>query len=412
MGPGIEVYAKAARSSNIYDYSLMLNDQHTKYLDLSFILAGSKITLKTLNPLFPFSFTTIYGSDENGAKVEGEFCWDVENPQTNTIAAALTLRTDELKLKVHHPKKMIEIHGTYQQKSDSIKTSIKCTLDDLKPVGYEIKLKRESKDNLYNVVGKLFTPYDRYLLKGEANLDDTFTYGTAKVDYEQTAFNYKTTISCFENEMKMTAESSVFGREMIYSLKHKLNKGNTLFYGKQFIQLPFNRLGSFTNELEVTSNKHESGKQYMVVYRGEGSRLYDAEATFEVIHADDEVSAHINLEAFNFFGKPYTYNFMGKYEDNGATKTVRISSPNLMLLEGTFQSMESGYKTGIKGSRMNKEFLNSSLVVDRDPGYIQFSAGPRQDNQLVNIRADMSDLLSARLYVQPQIVNYAYALAY
>merc|ERR1719187_1865783 len=168
----------------------------------------------------------------------------------------------------------------------------------------------------------------------------------------------------------------------------------------------------FTHELDISEEKLSSGAKYVVMLRGEGSSLYDGELTLTALYQPALISADLKVEAYNFFEKKFAGHYIAKYEDSGVTKKVTVASPNQFLLEGTYQPLEDGFKTGLKGTQNNKEILNSSLVVDNNPGFVHFSAGPRQDNQLVNVRGDMTDLLSAKVYVQPQIVNYIYQLAY
>jgi len=195
-------------------------------------------------------------------------------------------------------------------------------------------------------------------------------------------------------------------------LSNGLNEDNTLLYVKEFVQPPVNHLGSFTHELQISTENVEVGKKYVVVVRGEGSSLYDGEVTLTALYQPALISADIKVEAYNFFENKFSGHYIAKYEDNGITKKVTITSPNQFLLESSYQPLEDGFKTGLKGSMKNKEVVNSSLVVDNNPGFVHFSAGPRQDNQLINVRGDMGDLLSAKLYIQPQIVHYIYQLAY
>merc|ERR1719228_213752 len=409
-----EIKASFFNAEHNYEYTLKVNDHSNTFVDVSFILSEERLALTTLNPLFPFSLTAKFSKDNRGLGIEGEFCWDMENPMSNTIAASLILRKNELKLKVHHPETLVEIYGLYKLTKNSLKHKITCTLGGYKPAGYEIKLRRQNSEseNKYFVDGKLMSPYDTYSLSGESNFHPMLEHFTVKLGYHQTDFDFTTVVACNSNETSLKAMSSVFPRDLIYSLQYKINEDNTLFYIKEFVQPPVHDIGTFMHELDISEEKLSSGAKYVVMLRGEGSSLYDGELTLTALYQPTLISADVKLEAYNFFEKKFAGHYIAKYEDTGVTKKLALSSPNQSLIEGSFQPLEDGFKTGLKASMNNKEVINSSFVLDNNPGFVHFSAGPRQDNQLINIRGDMEDLLSAKVYVQPQIVNYIYSLAY
>merc|ERR1712121_253895 len=240
-------------------------------------------------------------------------------------------------------------------------------------------------------------------LIGDVTFDPTYTYYTSTWDYSQKDFHHNIVVSRSKGEMKMHLKNSMLEEDIIVSVQYKMNEDNKVLYVKEFAQLPV--IGSQTHELDITEEKVELGSIYTILLRGDGTR-YDGEINLRVAYQSNLISADVHLEVYNFFGEPYTGSFGFSIEDDGTTKKFSASVPNYFLLEGTYQPIDHGFQTRLKGTRNNEEVVNASLAVDTYPGFVHFSAGPRQDNQMVKVHVGLEDILSAEFYVQPQIFTY------
>merc|ERR1712002_349223 len=255
----------------------------------------------------------------------------------NTVAASLILRKNELKFKVHHPETLVEIYGLYKMTKDTLAHKITCTLGGFEPAGYETKL------------------------------HSLFENFAVKLGYHQRDFDFSTMVTSNSDKTMLKAMSNLFHRDLIYNIWYKFNEDSTLLYIKEHFQHPVDDIGTFTHELDISEEQLSSGAKYVVVLRGEGSSLYDGELTLTALYQPTLISADVKLEAYNFFEKKFAGHYIAKYEDTGVTKKLQLSSPNQFLLEGSYQPLEDGFKTGLKASMNNKEVINSSFVLDNNP---------------------------------------------
>jgi hypothetical protein len=101
------------------------------------------------------------------------------------------------------------------------------------------------------------------------------------------------------------ATSTAFPRDLIYSIQYKLNEDNTLFYVKEFVQPPVTNLGTFTHELDISEEKLDAGKKYVIVLRGEGSSLYDGEVTLSAVYQPTLKHIKTHSKSFQYtLGQP------------------------------------------------------------------------------------------------------------
>jgi len=285
------------------------------------------------------------------------------------------------------------------------------TLTGYEPVGYEITLNidESASENKYSADVKAHSPYDTHKLVGDITFDPTYTYYTSTWGYSQKEFDHTIIVSSSKGEMKMQMKNSMLEEDVIVSVQYKLFEDNKLVYIKKFTQLPV--LGSQTHELDITEDKLATGSIYTILLRGDGTK-YDGEVNLRVAYEDNRISADVHLEAYHFFGEPYSGSFSFFIEDNGTTKNFSASIPNYFLLEGTYQPTEEGFQTRLKGTRNNEEVVNASLAVDTYPGFVHFTAGPGRDTQMVEVRVGLEDILNAEFYVQPQIFTHMMGYLY
>lgn len=100
------------------------------------------------------------------------------------------------------------------------------------------------------------------------------------------------------------------------------------------------------------------------------------------------------------------------HQKNGLQFNLEVTPDPLEPLEGSYLSVDHATPSHISGPMNNEVIVNTSLAISSDPGFVHFSVGSGQDNQLVDIRGDLEDLFSARFYVQPQIFTYVMTYLY
>merc|ERR1712002_191029 len=207
-------------------------------------------------------------------------------------------------------------------------------------------------------------------------------------------------------DVAVTCKSSLFKKDFIYQAEWAVMKGKKVFFLNHFIQIPLKQLGAYTHKVDITKEKLADGHKFAVALKGDGTQMFDGEFDFVLFHKTKMTEADCKFKAANFFVKPFSAQYIAKFEEKGDMKVVTVAHPEKFLWEGTYQPLEKGMKTGMKAIVDKKEVVKTSLDIVTDPGFFSLAAAVKPEAEFINVQADFTDILNSKAFVQPKLLKY------